>query len=265
MSYTLVSGYINIETLETNNNNNMREQTFMIYKENGQKLINLPIKKIIFIDYRYIEQFQTNIYTKLISINFEDMEIYKYYKKVLECKMCVLSPNPNKDTALYHIIQIAKTEFIKKAIELESESKSESESEEHSNIFAWIDFGICKIFSSDVEFQYLISNISKYITMDTIKHDMVKIPGCWKLNSSDINNDFTRVNWYFCGGFFIGYKNVLLEFEKQVKKELTYIIENENTLIFEVNIWFRLWRKKYILFDWYYGDHNSSIFVNLIN
>ena len=44
MSYTLVSGYINIETLETNNNNNMREQTFMIYKENGQKLINLTIK-----------------------------------------------------------------------------------------------------------------------------------------------------------------------------------------------------------------------------
>ena len=79
MSYTLVSGYINIETLETNNK---RDQTFMIYKENGQKLINLPIKKIIFIDYRYIEQFQTNMYTKLIAINFEDMEIYKYYKKV---------------------------------------------------------------------------------------------------------------------------------------------------------------------------------------
>ncbi len=98
--------------------------------------------------------------------------------------------------------------------------------------------------------------------MDTIKHDMVKIPGCWKLNCFDINNDFTRVNWYFCGGFFIGHKNVLLEFEKQVKKELTYIIDNENTLIVEVNIWFRLWRNKNILFDWYYGDHNSSMFVN---
>jgi len=210
MSYTLVSGYINIETLETNNNNNKRVQTFMIYKERGQKLIDLPINKIIFIDYRYIEEFQTNIYTKLISINFEDMEIYKYYKKVLASNTNILSPNPNKDTALYNIIQIAKTEFIKKAIELESASKSESEneSEEQSNIFDWIDFGIYKLFSSYSEFQYLISNISKYITMDTIKHDMVKIPGCWKLNSYDINNDFTRVNWYFCGGFFIGHKNV---------------------------------------------------------
>ena len=45
MSYTLVSGYINIETLETNNK---RDQTFMIYKENGQKLINLPIIPILF-------------------------------------------------------------------------------------------------------------------------------------------------------------------------------------------------------------------------
>ncbi len=262
MSYTLVSGYINIETLE--NNNNKREQTFMIYKERGQKLIDLPINKIIFIDYRYIEEFQTNIYTKLISINFEDMEIYKYYKKVLASNTNILSPNPNKDTALFHIIQIAKTEFIKKAIELESknENESENESEEKSNIFAWIDFGIYKLFSSYSEFQYLISNISKYITMDTFNKDMVKIPGCWKLNSYDINNDFTRVNWYFCGGFFIGHKNVLLEFEKQVKKELTYIIENDNTLIFEINIWFRLWRNKNILFDWYYGDHNASMFVN---
>jgi hypothetical protein len=96
--------------------------------------------------------------------------------------------------------------------------------------------------------------------LDKINPNAIKIPGCWPLNPADINNDFTRVNWYVCGGFFIGYKNTLLEFEKQIKKELKFILDNEKKLTFEVNIWFRLWRKGFIGFDWYYGDHNTSMF-----
>ena len=79
MNYTLVSGYINIENYEFNSN---REQNFVFYNERGQKLINLPIFKIIFIDDKYINYFQSNEYTKLIPIALEDMEIYKYYKVI---------------------------------------------------------------------------------------------------------------------------------------------------------------------------------------
>ena len=78
MAYTLVSGYINIEMKEQNYK---RWHTFIHYREKGQQLIDLPIKKIIFIDSKYITYFITNLYTRLIAINFEDMEIYKYYKK----------------------------------------------------------------------------------------------------------------------------------------------------------------------------------------
>ncbi len=222
MNYTLVSGYINIENYEFNSN---REQNFVFYNERGQKLINLPIFKIIFIDDKYINYFQSNEYTKLIPIALEDMEIYKYYKKLFTNDISVFSPNPIKDTALFHIIQIAKTEFVKKAIEINKFS---------NDIYAWIDFGISKIFTTDEEFYKTILNISS--KLDNLENNTIKIPGCWKLNLTDNTNDFSRVNWYFCGGFFIGYKCKLIEFEKCIKEELKNILENEKKLIFEVNI-----------------------------
>ena len=125
--FTLVSGYINIESIESTSiteNNTQREQTFPLYKERGQKLINIPIRKIIFIDARYIDQFQGNELTQIIPITLEEMDIYPYYQQILSQSVSqslsgsieILSPNPKKDTALFHIIQIAKTEFIKKAI-----------------------------------------------------------------------------------------------------------------------------------------------------
>jgi hypothetical protein len=261
--FTLVSGYINIESIETHlgtsENIHQRDQIFPLYKERGQKLINIPIQKVIFIDARYIDQFQGNDLTQIIPITLEEMDIYPYYKQILLQNQSgcieILSPNPKKDTALFHLIQIAKTEFIKKAIQNDT---NQNDTNQNNDIYAWIDFGISKIFNNDKEFEQSIMNISQIL--DKIKPNTIKIPGCWQLNPADINNDFTRVNWYFCGGFFIGYKNTLLEFEKQIKKELKFILDNEKKLTFEVNIWFRLWRKGFIGFDWYYGDHNKSMF-----
>ena len=181
------------------------------------------------------------------------MKIWKYIK--------ILSPNPNKDTPLFHLIQIAKTEFIKKAIDLDNNNNNNNIYCYTNNIYAWIDFGIYKIFKSDDEFQQSICNISTYLYK--VHNHTIKIPGCWVLNKSDINNDYTRVNWYFCGGFFIGHANTLLEFEKEVKTELEFIIYNDKQLTFEINIWFKLWRNNTIIFDWYYGDHNATMFNNL--
>lgn len=248
MNYTLVSGYINIETNEFNPK---REQTFQDYKERGQRLINLPIPKIIFIDTKYITQFQSNAHTELIPITLEEMEIYEYYKQVLSGGINIVSPNPIKDTALFHIIQIAKTEFIKKAIATNRFN--------NNNIYAWIDFGISKIFQSDSEFLETLRAIST--KLDNIQNNTVKIPGCWRLNLADTNSDFARVNWYFCGGFFIGYKDKLLEFEKGVKDELKSILENEKILTFEVNIWFRMWRNGFSGMDWYSGNHDKTMFM----
>ena len=267
--FTLVSGYINIESIESTSiseNNNQREQTFPLYKERGQKLINIPIRKIIFIDARYIDQFQGNELTQIIPITLEEMDIYPYYQQILSQSLSqslsgsieILSPNPKKDTALFHIIKIAKKEFFKKAIKVIEIDIVIVFTSSENNIYAWIDFGISKIFKDDSEFEQSVMNISKML--DKINPNAIKIPGCWPLNHADINNDFSRVNWYFCGGFFIGYKNTLLEFEKQVKKELKSILEDEKKITFEVNIWFRLWRKGFVGFDWYYGDHNASMF-----
>ena len=84
------------------------------------------------------------------------MEIYKYYKKVMSSDIKILSPNPNKDTPLFHLIQIAKTEFIKKAIDLDNNNNNNNIYCYTNNIYAWIDFGIYKIFKSDDTMTHLM-------------------------------------------------------------------------------------------------------------
>jgi len=88
----------------------------------------------------------------------------------------ILSPNQNKDTPLYHLINIAKTEFIKKAITFDNNNNNKVYCYTN-NIYAWIDFGIYKIFKSDDEFQQSMCNISTYLYK--INNHTIKIPGCW--------------------------------------------------------------------------------------
>lgn len=263
MSIILISAYINIEDKE---NTISREQIFAIYKQRGQKLINLPIPKIIFIDADYISEFEGNSFTRLIPIKFQDLEIYKYYEYIYNNDINILSPNPNKDTTLFHLIQIAKTEFITKGIlYYENNPTMIANFPIGKQIqFGWIDFGINKIFHNDFEFEKVILNLPA--RMDNIPEEIIQnkimIPGCWSLNNNyPENTGLISVMWYFCGGFFLGERDILFEFEKEVKKELKFILEVEKKLIFEVNIWYRIWKKGFPGFNWYYGDHNASMFL----
>lgn len=241
MENILVSAYINIEKYEYKE----RQYNENII-ENGNKLIDLPIYKIIFIDKDYIHKFNNNKYTKIIPIYLEELNIYGYYKYFYDNRYNILSINKVKDTLLFHIIQYAKSEFLLRAIDYY----------DHTSIFVWIDIGIYKVFDGYEQFYSSIMNINKLIYK--IIPNRIILPGCWELENIDVKDD--KILWYFCGGFLIIPKYLIYLFNSLILDELLLIIINNKKIIYEVNIWYNIWKKYNYLFYWYKANHNHTMF-----
>lgn len=256
MSLTLVSFYIGIKGVEGDKHGHHKLDDYI---HSGQLLIDIPIKKILFIDEEIVGRFRSNPNTHIIPITLADFDLYvKYYKDCVEGKIKVLSPNAAKDTALFHLLQLSKTIFMRRAIEMNYFA---------TDIFAWIDFGIRKIYKSDEEMISCLYNINTKEHIDCIPRDTLLMPGCWPVNANDFG-EFNHIMWYCCGGFFIGYKEEVLKFANHVNADTIYILEVEKKLTFEVNVWFRLLRIIAQNMDFvipskkikiYYADHNATL------
>jgi hypothetical protein len=75
-------------------------------------------------------------------------------------------------------------------------------------------------------------------------------------------NIFTDIAWYFAGGVFGGDKDQLFEFAEKMKIGCLNIINQKQTLMWEVNIWYLIYLGNQELFDCYTCDHNDSILSN---
>lgn len=106
---------------------------------------------------------------------------------------------PSKDTYNYMVLINSKIEFTCTVMDINPFK---------STHFAWIDFSIGHVISSDDTFSRLI-NIN-----DSLKERMLVLPGCWskELSHDQIENVWNVVNWRFCGGFFLGDKDSIIDF-----------------------------------------------------
>ncbi len=80
------------------------------------------------------------------------------------------------------------------------------------------------------------------------------IPGCWP-KGLYLDNILNRIDWRFCGGFFLGSMDKLYEF--CVKADSIYhdTVKNGN-IVWEVNIWATLEEKGWNPNGyWYWADH----------
>lgn len=108
--------------------------------------------------------------------------------------------NPRKDTLDYVILICSKTEWMRKAIQLNPF---------HTEHFVWVDFGI----------HHLFGNNPLSIQSLHYEGDQVRIGRIWDptyvRNPEDI---YHKVAWYFAGGVFGGKRKALLDFDIQMKK-----------------------------------------------
>jgi hypothetical protein len=241
---TLVSAFIA-------NVNSRKDRTLEKYIEYGNILLQTKLQKIIFIDETIFDEFKkySNEVTYLIPVKKESIYLYEYKELLTNFKLN--SKSPKKDTLEYIFTMCSKTEWIKKAIELNYFN---------SINFIWIDFGIKHIFDcDDNEFITKIENTSKKT------YNKIRIGSIWPVdpgNYYNYGNIFKDIRWCFAGGVFGGDIKSLLIFSEKTKEIIIKIIKEKNTIMWEVNIWWIVYNEIPYLFDCYDCDHNSSLIDN---
>jgi len=168
-------------------------------------------------------------------------------EKIGESLVLPNTRSKEKDTREYIILMNAKTEYLKMAIEQNPWS---------STHFAWIDFNIYHIFNGKEQFmnQQLLT-----LSQRTFQPSFLTLPGSWGtiyVNEHYLIND---ICWRFCGGFFIGSADRVLEFHKNYEDYFALFLEEKRKLVWEVNFWAYLELKNRLSAIWYSGDHNESI------
>lgn len=143
--------------------------------------------------------------------------------------------NEPHDTRNFLILMNAKTEFVKRAIISGLHS---------STHYAWIDFGIAHVFRNPATVLSLPELASR-----RFPDQCMYVPGC-----TGKATFLSNVNWRFCGGFFLGDKQSLVEFHDIHCS----IFPKLPILTWEVNVWACLescgWSP-----SWLKADHNDSI------
>ena len=155
------------------NVNNRKDLNLDKYLENGKKLINLKINKIIFFDeklYKTLDITQyTNNYTTLIPSKKSDIYLYQYQDKIVNFDTIIR--NQEKDTIDFMFLMCNKTEYMRKAIEITRDTKKQ---------YIWVDFGIGYIFKTNYKYESLFDCFNKI-------YDGIRIPSIWnpRINRGD--------------------------------------------------------------------------------
>lgn len=192
----------------------------------------------------------SNIFTfntiKLYIVN-QDTEISNIIKNYNGMLQLPSNRNINKDTYKYMILINSKAEYLYRA------TISNPFNTEH---FVWIDFGIFHIIKHNIEATQ--KKLYKIATT-SYKIGSLIIPGCWHKEYAVKYNLYNNINWRFCGGFLLGFKDEIHRFYNSYLNQLKIFLDKYQTLVWEVNFWLWLELEARITVDWYLADHNDSI------
>lgn len=249
-SITFVSAFMNI--YDTPYQNKDVEWRFRHFK----KIAQTGIQLVLFCSH------DCKSYMDLLIEEYPNIKVIKYidlsetwtYKLCGEVEATIGQPLalPNsrtieKDTREYIILMNAKTEYLKMAID---------ENHWASTHFAWIDFNIYHIFQGREQY---VNEYLKAMSMRTMAPYFLTLPGCW--GKEHVHEEFliNDICWRFCGGFFIGSADRILEFHKCYQDHFEAFLISTKKLVWEVNFWAYLELRHGLSVIWYQGDHNERI------
>lgn len=250
-----------ITSLISLNEKRPENKSVQIYIDNFKKLLCLEIRVHVFISKCYINYLNSSLNNeeknkvKITCIDLEDLLLYKKYSN---CESNISLPkvrNIEKDTFNYLILMNSKIEFIKIAID---------ESQSDITHFAWIDIGICYILKDNENTLKQFNNFNSN-NCSTLKEKFLIFPCCWtkeysQYNITSITSITNIIQWRFCGGFFLGDKDSLLNMYDLQIESVDEFITKYGILVWEVNMWFWMENNKNWNIDYYIADHNDSIF-----
>lgn len=176
---------------------------------------------------------------------FEDLQMYKIIHK---CTGLPRIRSNSKDHYNFMALMNAKTEFIHLLKKCD---------ESDTTHYVWMDAGIGKICADPKK---TLETFYHDITKLKLKEDCIFIPGCSGEKKTPFDIQLTRVNWRFCGGFFIVPQNLVDYFYYACLYGCEEIRVRSNRAIWEVNVWNYVEQQTHLPIHWEYGNHNELIF-----
>lgn len=229
---TIVSAFLYLD----NNKNRPLEEDL----QSGCKLLEIEQNKIIFIDERLYERFKhfENDNTVLVKTRIDDLYLYNEKEKVGQPK--IHTDNEKKDTFDFLVLMSNKTEWVREAINMNTFN---------SDQYIWIDFCGPRLWPNGFPEQFK-------------SYNEVRIGSIWNLNCVYPIDIYKDIAWYFAGTVFGGDKKTLTIFADLMRMKCTELVKKQNHLMWEVNIWYLIWKDNKDLFSPYQCDHNQSLLDN---
>lgn len=241
MSLTYVCAFLNL--YEDRSNDKSVESCFKHF----QRLASSGIKLHAFISEEYIEYYKHLIPDKP-HIHIEPISLYDLttYKELqgLSYKLPPIRTG-HHDTANFMTLMNAKIEFVQRAMDVDIFGTTH---------YAWIDFSICHVlknWNSSCKYLQLMSS-------SALQDRCLVFPGCWSKGTT-VQDLFNKINWRFCGGFFLGDRTSLTEMYTLYRTHFTEIIKKFGVLTWETNLWqylelYHNWNPQ-----WFSANHDDTI------
>ena len=192
----------------------------------------------------------------LTFVFFERTDMYLEEYREMATEFSLNTPHPSKDTLDYMFVQCYKTEWVSMAIALTNTHTSVDTTD---GVFAWLDFGLCHMYPSSIAFDIAVYGFRDRMISGLSNGSSVCAPSCWdagRIYSQDVYRD---IFWVFSGSAFCGKPNALLDFARRTKSKCIEILSVRRRLMWEVNVWYLVYRDCPALFSLYYGNHNAGI------
>jgi hypothetical protein len=238
------------------NANQRHDRSVADYIEYGKKLMAVPANKIIFFDESLIDLLPQDCFNSnnvIVPVKKEENYLYQHADKLTNFHLN--TTYPGKDTMDYMLTICNKTEHVRRAIEMNPF---------HSTQFIWIDFGINHVFRGNTfdEFSNAIIRMQEK-TYENVAIASIWAPSMYHMMCANFNNNiYQDVMWFFAGGVFGGESDALIKFADLTKQKCIQIIEEKQTIMWEVNVWHLIYRMDRWKFLYYISKHDNSILDN---
>lgn len=207
-------------------------------------LLALDIDLIFFTDAYYKAYLPpTGPRTRIIALEYGEL---RTVQRILGAGPLRLPParNAQKDTLEFLAIQNSKAELLAIAAPFVK-----------TPYMAYIDAGIIKVFKNT----NTISLLERLRFKDI---PLVLLPGCHPMSEAPLTDLAARINWTFCGGFFVVPTAAAERFDELHAAALDKFLQ-QGWIAWEVNVWVAFLPALSAETVWFAADHNDTMLTGV--
>jgi len=207
-----------------------------------KQLASSGIPLVLFLSRSYASHDLSAFFNVRIEwFEFEDLPLWK--RLIGSTVRLPPQRTPHHDTPHFLILMNSKVDLLLTAMNHVAASH-----------YAWIDFNVTHVVKKGLG-PFL--NRLQLLANSRLRTPALFFPGCWDKGVGR-GNEFEKIMWRFCGGFFLGDRASLEQFGTLIREKGVPAML-EKGLTWEVNLWAYLENTEAFSPRWYKADHDASL------